>query len=249
MRALLILALGAILTAPAISKAVSAPPFNPNLRLHYGRGYVVLPARKVAPTHRKVDTAAIQVVASLYDPYHTNLVASQWIAGLGCPTNARIATPTIGSFTDAACLTGDPRDHRNFGLLLTKTGPTGNYAAGQATLTNVSGLTLTEIGWDLRSGSHCGGGAPRFDVVTLSDNVDHFIGCNSPPPTIIASSPAWARLRYDVSQAFPPITSPVGQIYIIFDEGQDTGPDYSGQAVIDNIDINGTLIGRGPAHH
>jgi len=30
------------------------------------------------------------------------------------------------------------------------------------------------------------------------------------------------------------------------DEGQDTGPDNFGLAVLDNIDVNGTLIGRGP---
>jgi hypothetical protein len=31
----------------------------------------------------------------------------------------------------------------------------------------------------------------------------------------------------------------------VFDEGQGTGPDFFGLAVLDNIDVNGTLIGRG----
>jgi hypothetical protein len=43
-----------------------------------------------------------------------------------------------------------------------------------------------------------------------------------------------------------PIMSPVTAIAIVFDEGQDTGPDNFGAAVIDNIDINGVLVGRGP---
>jgi len=37
----------------------------------------------------------------------------------------------------------------------------------------------------------------------------------------------------------------VKSISIIFDEGQDAGPDNFGLAVLDNIDINGTLVGRG----
>ena len=35
-------------------------------------------------------------------------------------------------------------------------------------------------------------------------------------------------------------------ISIVFDEGQDTGPDFFGLAVLDNIDINGKLVGNGP---
>ena len=48
--------------------------------------------------------------------------------------------------------------------------------------------------------------------------------------------------------AFPPIlaVNTVSSITIIFDEGQDTNPDYFGLAVLDNIDVNGTLVGRGP---
>ena len=35
------------------------------------------------------------------------------------------------------------------------------------------------------------------------------------------------------------------RISIVFDEGQDTGPDFFGLAVLDNIDVNATLVGRG----
>src|SRR5215470_10480146 len=53
----------------------------------------------------------------------------------------------------------------------------------------------------------------------------------------------WQRLRF----ASP--TGIVESISIVFDEGQDVsgGLDQFGLAVIDNIDVNGTLVGRGPA--
>jgi hypothetical protein len=46
------------------------------------------------------------------------------------------------------------------------------------------------------------------------------------------------------------ITGTVQSITIIFDEGQDAsaGPDMFGLAVLDNIDINGTIVGRGPGN-
>ena len=47
------------------------------------------------------------------------------------------------------------------------------------------------------------------------------------------------------AQAFigPGVT--VDRISIVFDEGQDTGtPDNFGAAFLDNIDVNGTLIGK-----
>jgi hypothetical protein len=37
----------------------------------------------------------------------------------------------------------------------------------------------------------------------------------------------------------------VRRILIIFDEGQDAGPDFFGAAILDNIDVNGALVGHG----
>jgi len=58
------------------------------------------------------------------------------------------------------------------------------------------------------------------------------------------------RLRWGAAQlaeAFPPIlpTDVVTRIVIVFDEGTDTGPDFFGAAILDNIDVNGTLVGEG----
>jgi hypothetical protein len=42
-----------------------------------------------------------------------------------------------------------------------------------------------------------------------------------------------------------PVTGTVVRIQIVFDEGQDTGPNFFGAAVLDNIDVNGALVGQG----
>jgi hypothetical protein len=219
--------------------------------------------------------ARFTVTAKEYDPAHTFLVQAQWLDGIGCPTNAGWSTDgsTITShYTDLACAAGgDASDTHNQGLLLAKTGPTGNWAAAQADITGVKGITLTELGYDIRKpgsdtragarGSHCGAGAPRFNV-TASDGVTYdFIGCNSgaTPATSEVDGQGWIRLRWGngtivafaangplAGQAINISGINVSSIQIVFDEGQDTGgPDFFGLAVLDNVDVNGTLVGRG----
>ncbi|TMA24350.1 MAG: hypothetical protein E6J78_20705 [Deltaproteobacteria bacterium] len=216
------------------------------------------------------------VVPFEFDPFGTHLVAAEWREGIGCPTNAKTApflppdfsTVGSGSYTDPACPTGDSSDKRNQGLLLAKTGPTNNDASAGAVIKGVKGMTLTELGYDLRKpgannndprGSHCGAGAPRFNIV--SGGHTYFIACNSPPPNGDSPGVGWQRLRWGGATpllAFSndggctdpnnPCTIPgsVDRLSIVFDEGQDTGPDNFGLAVLDNIDVNGTLVGRGP---
>jgi hypothetical protein len=196
---------------------------------------------------------AITVVPFEFDPGRTFLVRARWLRGTGCPT---------GAATDPACLgTGDVR---NEGLLLVKTGPTSTNAAAGADIKGVKGIMLSELGYDIRKpvdptdprGSHCGAGAPRFNVQTTT--AFYFVGCNSPPARVVlSSSVAWLRLRWDTpcvmgfnaaTGVAECITTPVVSIAIVFDEGTDTGPDDIGLAVLDNIDINGTLVGRGPGN-
>lgn len=204
---------------------------------------------------------------SRYDPARTYLVQATWLDGIGCPTGARVDLTGSGSttpYTDPACPTGDPQDKRNQGLLLAKTGPTANNAAAQAEVKGVKGQTLTELGYDLRKpnntadprGSHCGAGAPRFDIET-EDGTIYFVGCNSPTPAQTPpGSTSWLRLRY--TTAYGPggtlvniATLKVKSLFIVMDEGQDAsgGPDSFGLAVLDNIDVNGTLVGQGPQGH
>ena len=208
----------------------------------------------------------IEVKPKEFDPGKTFLVQADWLDGIGCPTSAHIAVPNAdftgvagtAPYSDAGCPTGDTSDRHNQGLLLVKTGPTNNFASATAEVKGVKGMHLTELGYDLRkprtfsdaSGSHCGAGAPRFDVIT-TDNVDHFVGCASPAPTQTATGVGWIRLRWNPTTAFPPIlaTDTVKSITIVFDEGQDTAPDNFGLAVLDNIDVNGTLVGNHEANN
>jgi hypothetical protein len=209
-----------------------------------------------------------QVKPAVFDPAHSNLAQSGWLSGIGCPTSQDIqaflppdfSTTGTVNYKDTGCPTGDSQDRTNEGLLLAKTGPTNNNAAGTARLNDVPS-TVTELGYDIRKGgapasaigSHCGAGAPRFDIVTRSGAI-YFIGCNSPPPTVAAASTGWTRLRWGGSTlAFGQGTTPpaalsslnVKEIDIVFDEGQDTAPDFFGLAVLDNVDVNGTLVGQG----
>ena len=229
------------------------------------------------------------VIPRDFDPGKTNLVQASWLSGIGCPSQATIALPNadfsgVGgstSYTDPACLSGDLNDGRNQGLLLVKTGPTVNFAAATAELINVKGMMLTELGYDIRKfgpgthsgpqGSHCGAGAPRFNISTTAGFF--FLGCSSPPPDMESTGDGWLRLRWGgtfplmgfgsgCGPTFGPcvITGTVQRIQIVFDEGYLTpttpfpppfvntggGPDEFGAAILDNIDVNRTLVGRGP---
>jgi hypothetical protein len=205
-----------------------------------------------------------QVKPSEYDPAKTFLVQAEWLEGIGCPTGAKVSADgtTTTPYTDAACPTGDATDSHNQGLLLAKTGPTGNWASAGAQLTGVKGTVLTELGYDLRKpasavdvrGSHCGAGSPRFNIVT-SDGASYFLGCNSPAAVSAGVGTGWLRLRWGGAVpllAYTPggvLTNITGKtvdtIEIVLDEGQDTAPDNFGLAVVDNIDVNGTLVGDG----
>lgn len=214
-----------------------------------------------------------RVVPREFDPAHSNLVQAAWLSGIGCPTGVKaevfqppdFSTTAQQTVTDPACVTGDPRDRSVQGLLLAKTGPTANNAAATARLQDVPSH-VTELGYDIRKpgadtslgarGSHCGAGAPRFDVVTSNGHI-FFIGCNSPPATTQTPGTGFIRLRWGAGTlAFPQRATDaptalsaldVKQITIVFDEGQDASgaPDQFGAAVLDNIDVNGVLVGQG----
>ncbi len=192
-----------------------------------------------------------------FDPFQTKLVGAEWVIGAGCPTGATTNTtggPPNGTFTDAACATGDPNDRDNKGLVLVKTGPTANIAAAGAFITGIpsSGITLTEIGYDIRRGSHCGAGAPRFNIRTTTGKF-YGLGCSQSASDVTTTGTGWSRLKWGNGSAgsvmafrdfvtLEAITDPVQSISILFDEGQNTDP--IGLAVLDNININGTLTGK-----
>jgi len=214
-----------------------------------------------------------QVKPNEFDPGKTFLVQAAWLSGIGCPTAAKIAVPnadftgiaSFSTYTDTACDTGDIKDKQNEGLLLVKTGPTlTNFAAAGATLEGVKGTTLTELGYDIRKpgastqdprGSQCDADSPRFNITTSTGF--YFLACNSPPPTTTTPGIGWMRLRWGNGSAgsvqgylngatLSAVTGEVKTVEIVFDEGQDVAPTNFGEAILDNIDVNGTLVGRGP---
>jgi hypothetical protein len=159
-----------------------------------------------------------------------------------------------------------------------KTGPTNNDASAGAVIVGVKGTSIEELGYDLRKpgdgtgldvpfgqsdprGSHCGAGAPRFNIEIQEDPGNtYFLGCNSPPPDFNSSGIGWQRLRWGGPGGLPPVFAykngvvltditymHLESLSIVFDEGQDAsgGPDNFGLAVLDNIDVNGTMVGRG----
>jgi hypothetical protein len=126
---------------------------------------------------------------------------------------------------------------------------------GGAHVTGVTGITLAELGYDARNDGFCGPGSPRFAVYTM-DGICHFFAINvngvlgptSPTP----DDPAhWTRIRFRDEDAAPqhrgqPAWPGFGKVKIkaidlVFDEGTDQG---SGQTHLDNVDINGVLIGK-----
>lgn len=196
---------------------------------------------------------SINVVPFEVDPNNVNLAKATWLSGTGC-------APTGG--TDPGCaIGGDTKDKKNEGLLLAKTGTTANFVAAGARINGVKGTVLTELGYDLRKpmdtldprGSHCGAGAPRFNVIIAG--VTYFVGCNSPTPVQSPLGTGWIRLTWGGTvplMAFGPLGlenitgRTVDAIQILFDEGQDIGPDNFGMAVLDNIRVNQQVAGRGP---
>jgi hypothetical protein len=205
-----------------------------------------------------------------YDPARTLLVNGAWLTGIGCPTGARLApypatTPTT-TYTDPACAVGDPKDKRNEGLLLAKTGPTVNNAEPFVELKNLKGVAITELGYDLRKphdtadprGSTCSVEAPMFQLQTKAGDV-YYIGCQSPPPNTQVPGDGYIRLRWGAGAPLmaykngSQLTDITGmkfeKVYIVFQDGYGTGTaDQSnfGLAVLDNIDVNTVLVGQGP---
>src|SRR6266853_4917478 len=95
----------------------------------------------------------INAVPFEYDPQHLNVVAAEWKGGIGCQA----------TFDPAVCTVGDSSDNFVAGLLLVKSGSTAQIASAGVSLTGVKGITLTELGYDIRkntsrsddNGSHC----------------------------------------------------------------------------------------------
>src|SRR2546428_708297 len=171
---------------------------------------------------------AFQVQPGLFDPDGTGIVTAHWVTRQGLPDD-------IGK--------------ANHALFLEKAGSTSVNAAAFAIIGGVEGLSLTELGFDYNNDGHCGAGAPRFNV-TLPNGNYFFFGCIYGNPQAPAPATGWTRIKWDVDEgtvfpagpyAWPGFPVDVQSIAIVLDEGTDVGP---GWALLDNININGALIGK-----
>jgi hypothetical protein len=170
---------------------------------------------------------AIRAWPYAYDPAGSNTVAASWMDGTGAATGTSATTDLL-----------------NQGLMLSKTSSASNQAQAGAVIRGAEGMSVTQLGFDLRQGSQCTAKSPRFVVVT-TDDVVHKAGCAT---ATNQTSPAtgWKRMRIDPAngaQMVPAISpgSKVKSMHLVVDDGPETG---SSIVVIDNIDVNGKLIGR-----
>jgi hypothetical protein len=155
-------------------------------------------------------------------------------------------TDTVTAEWDSS--TGNPGSS----IMLQKLGSTSNCAAaGVDIITPLEGGTVSalhELNFDYLNTEHCGAGAPRFNIQTNTGTAV-LLGCNTVVGTRSATgNPDWTHLVFnqtDINAALATIpgSTTLEDLYIIFDEGADTGPDFSGTAHIDNISVNGVIVG------
>lgn len=191
-----------------------------------------------------------------------NYKADPWVF-VGTVENCGVAGSPI---VTAAWLKGlgladtHPNKDGRTGLLLNKNGATADCSASGATIKGLKkGTVLSELGFDIRIGTHCGAGAPRFNVVA-SDGSFYFAGgCANGDRSPAPDDPAqWERIRLTDADFFPATVgappfmlgvTQVDSIDIVFDEGTDVptaeAPSGVGLATIDNIAVNGVLIDAG----
>ncbi|MFB3814936.1 MAG: hypothetical protein ACE14L_12585 [Terriglobales bacterium] len=172
----------------------------------------------VSSTTAGTDGVRLDPAPFTYDPTGTNGVSAIWVYGAG--NNATANHDALQ------------------GLVLVKNGPSSTDAQAGVHVQGAAGLSLTELGFDIRTGQ-CTASGPHFAVVT-SDGAAHVLPCSG---GVQQAAPAagWQRVRFDLNRAIPAIA--VGQAVTSIDLVLSAGPDSnSGFAVVDNIDVNGKLI-------
>jgi hypothetical protein len=180
------------------------------------------------------------VCGNPYPPGH-NIVTAAWLGGMGLPDDGTTSNPS------------SLRGEHQLGLLLNKNGLTSDCSSAGAVISNWrKGDKITQLGFDYRIGTHCGAGAPRFNVTTTTGQT-YFAGCqygiHSPAP----QDAEWERVVFsDPADFFPAgfsFATSIQSISIVYDEGTDTAglndPNGVGLVVLDNININGNYITRG----
>jgi hypothetical protein len=202
-------------------------------------------------------SASFTVVPFTFDPGNTGSVVAKWEQAPAPPVTAPMTKNdckkggwmkfTKPSFRNqGSCISfaihhpGQTPSSGNFFLELEKNAPTATNAAAGATLNGIDNIVLSQLGFDFQG--FCGAGAPRFNVTTSTGKV-FFFGCSSGTATDLGNG--WTRVRFtnanaspqDGTSVFPGFGNvTVTSISIVQDE--------MGQVKLDNIDVNGTLVGN-----
>jgi hypothetical protein len=202
---------------------------------------------------RAVPFVFIGTAAECGGPPGSDIVTAAWLGGMGLPDNGGLNSPNPSTANDP-----------HMGLLLSKNGPTADCSSAGATITNPP-RTITELNFDYRNGTHCGAGAPRFNVVSTA-GFRYFLGCGHGLHTPATQDPTqWTHVEFSAAAcvadpscvspaaaAAPPFvfgTTTIRSISIVYDEGTEVigteDPNGVGLVVMDNISINNQVIRSG----
>jgi hypothetical protein len=209
-------------------------------------------ALSVAPA-----SAAVTVSPWTYDPDGTNTVVSQWVTtppdnaldkelckNGGWKTDPFTSTTgtTMTYKNQGQCISGANKwneEHSTTVLSLQKNAPTATNSAAGATVLGAENTTLTSLGFDYSG--YCGAGSPRFNVYTTAGTY-YFFGCSYGTHTDLGNG--WTNVTFSNADAYPAdgVTAFPG-----FGSTTVTGieivQDEQGQVQLDNIMVNGTVVG------
>ena len=118
----------------------------------------------------------------------------------------------------------------------------GTSSGGACWLARTVVCSKSQIDFDMRTDSECSARAPQFVVIT-NDNVVHSAGCASGRARALTAT-GWKRVSFnptDPSQITPPVKpgTTVKTVALVMDKIAGNG-----YAVLDNINLNGTFIGK-----
>jgi hypothetical protein len=158
-------------------------------------------------------------------PAGSNIVTAQWDGTTGNPAPPSIFLQKNGLTTDCSAA----------GVDITNTPLEGAAISG-----------VTELNFDYKTGGHCGAGAPRFNLQSGSKVA--FLGCTGGTHTPAGSG--WTHVEFSSADITAALNTAgilpadiLDDLYIIFDEGTDIAGGTPGTVNIDNISVNGAVVG------
>jgi hypothetical protein len=166
-------------------------------------------------------TKKIQAKPFIIDIDETGLAAAAWVTHQGLPDAGKSAHALMLQISEA-----DPPEEGE--------PPADPPALPQvgAVIKGVQGLTLTELGFDIKNDGVFLAG-PRFEVITEAGTFPFILPGTQTP---VDGFPDWTRVRFDAAALAVIGTAVVQSVRIIFDE--------EGSILLDNIDVNTVLIGK-----